>query len=113
MRKTIKKQLEKLIPKLISLIERQKEILNNPQSFIITLEDLEKQLQFPKAHIHRAFMILKNQLGWSILPFNYLPYGRKYHLSRNRKKGESYYHDWAEPDWERTKYKISFSNKLR
>ena len=112
MRKTIKKQLEKLIPKLINLIEKRRTISDNPLFLIVTLEELEKQLQFPKAYIHRTFMILRNKLGWNIFPLNHLPYGRKYHLSRNRKKGESYHHDWAEPDWERTKYKISFSDKL-
>jgi hypothetical protein len=89
-----------------------------------SLEELSSKLNVDKADIHRSFMRLCKLEGWSIRPYNRLPYWRQdfYGASwdkvnqcvvrpyprhnRGRAKGEKYDHDTVEPDWLRTKYVV-------
>ena len=89
-----------------------------------TLEQLSEDLEYPKDDIHRSFVRLCKNDGWSIRPENDTPYwrdDRNYsygsdgrerivrpmpRVNRGREKGETYDHDHAEPDWERTSYKV-------
>jgi len=41
------------------------------------LEDLSKELKFPRADIHKSFARLKMQSGWSITPSNSTAYWRE------------------------------------
>ena len=79
-----------------------------------TLEELSKEIDAPRADIHRSFARLKMQSGWSITPNNGTPYWRcpTVHRkdyprqNRGREKGEVYNHEHAEPDWERTSFYV-------
>ena len=83
-----------------------------------TLEDLEAELGIPRADIHRSFRRLGHLHGWSIRPFNSLPYGRQFIDGRKRllpafrrKKGDRYEYDPHEPDWKRTLYLVRRPNR--
>jgi len=84
-----------------------------------TLEALSAELGVEKADIHKSFMRLCRQPGWSIRPHNRTAYWRAWDYKLNkfgmreepisnrpRKKGEKYDHCPAESDWERTLFKV-------
>lgn len=93
-----------------------------------TLEALEEKLGIPRADIHKAFPRLCRQPGWSIRPSNHVPYahqrnspgpearseggsrsdevGSKNLHHTGRAKGTPYIHDYAEAEWERTRYVV-------
>ena len=87
-----------------------------------TLEALSSKLGVDKADIHKSFMRLCKLPGWSIRPYNRLPYWRGFGVdswkslknfirlyprhNRGRVKGEKYDHDTNEPDWLRTQYEV-------
>lgn len=73
-----------------------------------SLEELSSKLGVDKADIHRSFIRLCKLQGWSIRPYNRLPYWRGFGVfhNRGRNKGEKYDHDNAEPDWLRTLYEV-------
>lgn len=84
-----------------------------------SLEELSSKLNVDKADIHRSFMRLCKLEGWSIRPYNRLPYWRGFGVlfngmgirnhpryNRGRAKGEKYDHNTAEPDWLRTLYVV-------
>lgn len=95
-------------------------LLKNGESY--SLESLSSQLEIEKADVHQSFMRLSRLNGWSIRPYNRLPYWRSYFSAksfikkifvrdyprenRGRAKGEKYNHDYTEPDWLRTMYKV-------
>jgi len=83
-----------------------------------TVEELAGKYHVKNAVVHQSFMRLNQLHGWSIRPENGRPYMRqrwegafqkppfdnfRYHDS-HRKKGETYNHDSAEPDWSRTSF---------
>lgn len=97
------------------------EKLENDHSY--TLESLSAELGIDKADVHRSFIRLCRQPGWSIRPSNRTAYWRDYYSERNfahyrtytrqdpisnrgRKKGEKYEHCPAESDWNRTYFKV-------
>ena len=84
-----------------------------------TLEDLSSELGVEKSDVHKSFMRLCKLEGWSIRPYNRLPYWRQNfntsfgdhvrpypRYNRGRAKGEKYDHDTSEPDWLRTLYVV-------
>lgn len=80
---------------------------------VYSLEELSRELGVDKADVHRSFMRLCRRDGWSIRPYNRTPYWRGMdrrqpypRQNRGRAKGERYYHDMAEPDWDRTLFEV-------